>query len=397
MKNVPIGRPMEMVAMDFVGPLPLTERGNRHLLVIADYYTKWIEAIPTRDQKANTTAQALLEQVSRHGIPVVMHSDKGPNFEAKVMKELCNSLGMTKSRTTAYHPQCDGLVERANRTLLGMLAKYGEENQRDWDLKVPIALFGYRTAVQSSTGVSPFELLYGREPRTPADNAFGNPGRAPLEPSEHLSELTERLAALRDITEGTLAAAQAKQKKYYDERSSETLEYKEGEIVYLHVPRVKKGCVSKLTRFWKGPYEVEHVYDEATVKIRPVKGGRAQRVHINRLKPCYRTPIAQGDEQQSEIERREALDPLREIVDAEPDFDLVLEFRNSPRRAGNTDEQHAEGEKDELAEAEGVEEETEDEDGATEVPQGERPRRVIRLPLRLRDYVVDLDDEDEDK
>ena len=143
MRSIPIGRPMEMIAMDFLGPLPETERKNKHLLIIADYYTKWIEAIPTQDQRAETTAQALLEQVSRHGVPVVVHSDKGPNFESRVIKALCGLLGMTKTRTTAYHPQCDGLVERANRTMLSVLSKYVADNQRDWDLKVPLALFGY--------------------------------------------------------------------------------------------------------------------------------------------------------------------------------------------------------------------------------------------------------------
>ena len=119
-------------------PLPLSSGGNRYLLVVSDYFTKWAEAIPLPDQKASTTARALVNTVIlRFGMPLTIHSDQGRNFESTVIKEVCNLLGITRTRTTPYHPQGDGLVERLNRTLINALSKYVGPDQTDWDDWIP--------------------------------------------------------------------------------------------------------------------------------------------------------------------------------------------------------------------------------------------------------------------
>ena len=170
MQSVPIGAPLEMIAMDFVGPLPCTERGNKYVLVVGDYFSKWAEAYPLPDQKGETVVRVLLSEfVCRYGIPTIIHSDQGRNFESNVMKGLCSMLGIEKSRTTAYHPQSDGLVERLNRTLMGAVSKYVERDQRDWDLWLPFVLFSYRTTVHASTAMTPYELMFGRLPKVSLD------------------------------------------------------------------------------------------------------------------------------------------------------------------------------------------------------------------------------------
>ena len=124
LQSMPVGAPFEMVAMDFL-ELPKTTRGNRYVHVVADYFTRWPEVFALPDQRSETVARTLVDGViTRHGVPSVLHSDQGRNFEGKVIKELSMILGMTKVRTTPYHPQCDGLVERLNRTLVDILAKY---------------------------------------------------------------------------------------------------------------------------------------------------------------------------------------------------------------------------------------------------------------------------------
>ena len=118
LESVPVGGPFEMIAMDIL-ELPLTTKGNRYALVVSDYFTRWPEAFALKDQKAETVARTFVDGVvSRHGIPSVLYSDQGPNFESSLIKEMCHILGITKVRTTPYHPQCDGLVERLNRTVL---------------------------------------------------------------------------------------------------------------------------------------------------------------------------------------------------------------------------------------------------------------------------------------
>ena len=110
-------------------------RGNKHTLVVFDHFTKWCEAFATSDHEASTVAPILISRIfSRFRPPAVLHSDPGPNFESILMHEICNAMGITKTRTTAYHPQCNGQTERQNGTLQGMLSSFVSKRIRDdWD------------------------------------------------------------------------------------------------------------------------------------------------------------------------------------------------------------------------------------------------------------------------
>ena len=111
------------ITMDIMGPLPETPRGNRYVLVVGDYFTKWKEAYQLPDMEALSIAKVLVSEfICRFGVPDSIHTDQGKNFEAKVIQEICHLLGVTKTRTTPYHLQSDGLVKRFNRTLLEMLS-----------------------------------------------------------------------------------------------------------------------------------------------------------------------------------------------------------------------------------------------------------------------------------
>lgn len=108
-----------------MGPLPETVHGHRYILVLMDHFSKWSEEFSTKDQKASTVAAILLHKVfSRFSPPQVLHSDQGANFESNLMHELCDLMGISKAQTSAYHPQCDGQVERHNRTLQDMLSAF---------------------------------------------------------------------------------------------------------------------------------------------------------------------------------------------------------------------------------------------------------------------------------
>ena len=124
-QSIDVNEPAVFWAMDYMGPLPETFRGNKHLLVVMDHFIKWCEAFPTRDQKASTVADILVNRVfSRFGPPTITHSDQGRNFESNLMYEISRLMGIHKSRTTAYHPQGDGLVERQNRTIQNILSTF---------------------------------------------------------------------------------------------------------------------------------------------------------------------------------------------------------------------------------------------------------------------------------
>ena len=123
---------------------------------------------------SETLASVLMDKVvCRYGVPRSLHSDQGANLNSQVICALCKRLGINKTRTTAYHPQGNGQVERFNRTLEAILSKVVAENQRHWDFHIPKALFAYRTAFHESSGYSPFRVNFGRSPILPIDIAVG--------------------------------------------------------------------------------------------------------------------------------------------------------------------------------------------------------------------------------
>ena len=112
------GRPWQKVAVDLVGPMPETARGNRWILVLVDHFTRWQDALAIPDATAPVVAAALDERVFCYmGLPEQIHTDQGAQFESQLMTELCQLWGVDKTRTTPYHPQANGMVERNNRGL----------------------------------------------------------------------------------------------------------------------------------------------------------------------------------------------------------------------------------------------------------------------------------------
>ncbi len=157
--------PFERIGMDLVGPLPKSARGHEHILVIVDYATRYPEAIPLRKATSKAIAQELFLLCSRVGIPSEILTDQGTPFMSRLMADLCRLLQVRQIKTTVYHPQTDGLVERFNQTLKQMLRRVAADDRRDWDKMLPYVLFGIREVPQASTGFTPFELLFGRQPR----------------------------------------------------------------------------------------------------------------------------------------------------------------------------------------------------------------------------------------
>ena len=153
---LPVGAPFERLGIDIM-EMPLTQDGNRYVIVMMDYLTKWVEACAIPDQSSETLARVLVDYViCRHSVPKELLSDRGANLLSGLMLEVCNLTGMKKINTMAYHPQTDGLVENFNRTLQAMLAKHSKAFGTDWDKHLQHLLFAYRTRPHDSTNESPF-------------------------------------------------------------------------------------------------------------------------------------------------------------------------------------------------------------------------------------------------
>ena len=224
--------------MDYMGALPETSRGNRHILVAMDHFSKWCEAFPTKDQKATTVSNILINKVfSRFGPPVVLHSDQGANFESNLLHEICDLMGIAKTRTTAYHPQCDGQVERQNRTLQDMLAAFASEHRDDWDLWIDFVVFAYSTSCHESTGYSPYELIFGRTPRMPIELECGIPLTNPSKHSEYTRSFRSKIRTIREIAKVKIEKARKRQNRQNDERNKTWKPFSVGQAVWLKRPK----------------------------------------------------------------------------------------------------------------------------------------------------------------
>ena len=269
MTSIPIGRPWQMVAIDVL-EVPVSSNNNRYLLVLQDYFTKWVEVVPMPDQTAARIVSAVTKIFCSLGMPAVLHSDQGRNFESLLLRETLKAFGTSKSHTTAYHPQGDGMVERFNRSLLQMLRSYVQVKQ-EWEMYLPLVLYAYRTAIHSSTGYSPFELMYGRPPKPIPFEQLNS-----FDTASYPSHLQAKLAEMCDFVEANLVESASRQRINYNKHSL-TRHFTVGDHVWLSVPTARK-----LDPRWDGKWTITAVKRPLVMEIS--NGTTSKVVHVNRLR-----------------------------------------------------------------------------------------------------------------
>ncbi|UYV84336.1 K02A2.6-like [Cordylochernes scorpioides] len=289
MREYNMGAPFERIAIDVAGPFPVTEGGNKYILVAMDYFTKWPEAYAIPNQGATTVAKVLMDNlICRFGVPLELHSDQGRNFEAGVFQELCRLLGIRKTRTTPLHPQSDGMVERFNKTMEEHLSKVVEQHQRDWDVRLPPFLMAYRAAIHETTGQTPAKIMFGRELRLPCDLEFGSPGEPPAEVTYYVNNLRSILLETHELVRAKIRTASHRMKTRYDQRANHD-GFRQNDLVWLFDPKRKKGLSPKLMPVWEGPYKIIKRINDLVYRIQRSSKSKAKVVHMGRL-ACY-----QGD------------------------------------------------------------------------------------------------------
>ena len=281
------GAPLERVAIDVMGPLPETVRGNKYIVVIGDYFTKWMEAYPTKNHQAETIAKVVVEGfIGRFGIPSTIHTDQGRDFESNLFRDMCQRLEIEKTRTTPWHPQSDGMVERFNRTLETMLRQTIQTNQSDWDLQAPICCMAYRASVNETTKQTPNMLMLGRELPMPSHLQVQCPDVKPKKPDIHayVQEMEERMQASHKVARENADKGMRHQKRQYDKRAG-VPQLKIGEVVWLYNPTKKVGRSPKLQSKWEEePYVVKTVISDLTIEIQVWNGRKKRVIHRNLIK-----------------------------------------------------------------------------------------------------------------
>ena len=182
-------------------------------------------------------------------------------------------MSIDKVRTTAYKPSTNGNIERFHGTMHNMLAKFVSKNQRDWDQKLPLVAFAYRTSVQESTGFTPYFLMYGREARIPADLVYGPPPQEDQERPipEIVEEQRETFRQAYEATRRHLSTAVQGRKRNYDLRSRRH-DFPIGSWVWVLVHRRRQGRYHKWQSLYQGPFLVTHQLGPVNYRVQRSPG-----------------------------------------------------------------------------------------------------------------------------
>ena len=254
------GAPLDHLATDILGPFPESTRGNKYVLAVTDYFTKWVEIFAIPDQTAATCAEIILNKViARFGCPYNIHSDQGRNYESAIFTELCQLLEIRKTRTSPGHPRCNGQVECFNRTLVSMIKAYLKGQQREWDKHLGCLAAAYRATPHESTGLTPNMLMFGREARLPIEVILGigttSTGEEVTSYGEYVNALKERMQVAHDLARKHLGRNALRMKESYDAKMSIN-QYNRGDLVWYASESKQLHMAPKLRVPFQGPYLV---------------------------------------------------------------------------------------------------------------------------------------------
>ena len=245
------------VAMDLTLGLPVTSRGHLGVLVIVEYLSKFPVVFAIKSKTAEEISRLLFAYIAMFGPPREILSDQGPEFVNSVVATMCSNLGIERRVTSPYHPRTDGLVERTNRTLISALELHATTHPEDWDLYLDYVAMSYRTRVNSTTGLTPHELVFGR-----MANLFANYSDELSASSATPESLVDRAMELRLLVETVHPAVvdriqgrQIAQRHAQDQAAHRLLvePLQPGTVVYV---RLLKKHIRKLDPKFTGPYKV---------------------------------------------------------------------------------------------------------------------------------------------
>lgn len=288
-------RPFDRIGIDLYGPLPYTPNGNRWVIVAIDHLTRYAETAALPEATSREVGLFILHNlILRHGAPRELLSDRGRTFLSEAVQALLRECNVVHRTTSAYHPQTNGMTERFNRSLGDMLSMYVSADHTNWDRILPFVTYAYNSATQSTTGFSPFFLLYGREPSSFMDTILlYHPDASE---STTLSEVATYAEECRQLARSLTAQDQAYQKNRHDENLS-SQSYSPGALVWLRVPSSVPGLSTKLLPKYEGPYRVLRQASPVNYIVEPVQPSTDRRhrgretVHVDRLKPHYDPPV----------------------------------------------------------------------------------------------------------
>jgi len=285
--------PFSTWGIDIIGEVtPKASNGHRFILVAIDYFTKWVEAESYSSLNARSVVKFIKKNIIyRYGVPYELISDHGSHFQGEVRK-LLEKFKIIRHKSAPYRPQTNGAVEAANKNIKTIIRKM-TDNYRDWAEKLPLALWGYRTSMRTSTGATPFSLTYGMEAVLPIEVELASLRvMAECEVSE-VDWLRDRYEELALLDEKRLAAID--HVHGYQERIARAFNkkvrprnIKEGELVLKELRSNALDMRGKFRPNWSGPYIVKKILSGGAAYLMDLDGIElAQPTNTDRLKKYY--------------------------------------------------------------------------------------------------------------
>ncbi|CAF1488885.1 unnamed protein product [Adineta steineri] len=272
---------MELVGMDFWGPTrePSAD-GNRYILVITDYLTKFVVAKALPNNTAQTTAQTFVEDfIFKFGVPNRLITDQGVHFNNDLMRNITQMIGFDHIKSTPYHPQTNGQVERFNATFRPQLAKLYDENLNNWDEYLSAVVYAYNTGQHGTTGYSPFQLMFGRQPTLPLAQKHAT--FTLTKPNDYWPRIVRSLKMYHQAARQNIQIQQGLAKARFDQNRSDPV-YKQNDLVLWRQP----GHLSKLEARYSGPHVIIQE-KHPSYTIQEQETGIQRKVHVADLQPVF--------------------------------------------------------------------------------------------------------------
>lgn len=284
LQPIKTSRICERIHIDIIGPIKASAKGNKYIITAIDAFSRYAFARPRPDVRAQDIIEFITGEITtKHGIPEKIVSDNGAQFTSNAFKAFVEELGITHSRTTDYHPEANGMDERFNGSLVKLIRNYVQRDQLNWDEKIPWALFGYNSARNETTMISPYTILYSRNPRLPLAQ--------PRAMEEGIPDELVTDGQHEDIHKtvlGNVEIAQRRHKEYYDsKRTPQCFSIFDEVLVRSHAP--PRGDSRKLAEVWKGPCTILKIItvegQPKAAEILDYRTFKTKRIPFQDLKP----------------------------------------------------------------------------------------------------------------
>ena len=271
---------LDRVAVDIVGPMKPTKSLNKYILTVQDQLTKYSLAIPLKETTSCAIADAFIKNyICYFGSPRVILSDNGSNLISQFMKRIAKKFKILQVKTTSYHPEGNASIERHHHVLIEYIKKFVGD-RANWDEFLHLAAFSYNTNIQDSTKFSPYELVFGRLPRTPTTARYEK-GKLITTYESYLKDLTTTLNQLQKQARINIINSKEKNKVYFDKRVN-AKSFRVCDYVWL----LKGGKIKKTNSQYLGPYQIIYVFPNGNVKIQTGLN-TTKIVHPNRLRHSF--------------------------------------------------------------------------------------------------------------